>query len=405
MTKKCRISNSKLIKFLDLGKQPLGNGFLDKRKKAKEYFFNLSVGFSKKSKMVQLINVPKKEKMFNKNYSFFSSTSKYMDHHFEKFSKEIKFLIKKNKISNPVIVEIGCNDGIMLKRFKEMSHYGIEPSKNVANQAKKNGLNVVTSFFNKKTVENIKKTNKKIDVFYAANVMCHIEEINNVFEIVSKNISDKGFFVFEDPYLGEIIKKTSYDQIYDEHVFLFSAISISQLAKKFGLRLFDVRNQITHGGSMRYYICKKNNHLVTQRCKKIIKNENLMGLDKISTFKKFALKVEKSKQNLNGLLAKIKSDGKKIYAYGATSKSTTIFNYCNIDSKLISFYFDNTPIKQNKLSPGMHIPVLGFDKLKQFPDYFFLSAWNHSREILQKEKKFKKNGGKWITHVPNVKII
>ena len=188
-------------------------------------------------------------------------------------------------------------------------------------------------------------------------------------------------------------------------MFLFSAISISQLAKKFGLKLFDARSQITHGGSMRYYICKKNNYLMTQKCKKIIKNENLMGLNKISTFKKFSLKVKKSKQNLNRLLSKIKSDGKKIYAYGATSKSTTIFNYCNIDSKLISFYFDNTPIKQNKLSPGMHIPVLGFDKLKQFPDYFFLSAWNHSREILQKEKKFKKNGGKWITHVPNVKII
>ena len=405
MQKNCRISKSKLIKFLDLGKQPLGNGFLNKSDKNKEYFFDLGVGFSKRSKMVQLINAPKKEKMFNKNYSFFSSTSKYMDEHFNNFSKEIKLGIKRNHISNHVVVEIGCNDGIMLKRFKEINHYGIEPSKNVAKVAKQKKLNVLASFFDEKSVSFIKKKYNKIDVFYAANVMCHIEEINKVFELVSKSISDKGFFVFEDPYLGDVVQKTSYDQIYDEHVFLFSATSISYLSKKFGLSLFDARKQITHGGSMRYYICKKNRYPVSERCKKVFNNEKKMGLDNISTFIKFGSKVQQSKKKLVALLRKIKAQGKEIFAYGATSKSTTIFNYCNIDSKLVTYYFDNTPIKQNKLSPGVHIPVLSFKKLKKYPEYFFLSAWNHSKEIMSKEKKFKKAGGKWITHVPSVKII
>lgn len=405
MTKKCRISNSKLIEFLDLGKQPLGNGFLNKRNKKKEYFFNLRVGFSKKSKMVQLINVPKKEKMFNKNYSFFSSTSKYMDHHFKKFSEEIKSKINKFSIKNPSIVEIGCNDGIMLKRFIKFNHCGIEPAKNVAKVATSKKLNVLNSFFSEKLIKKIKKKFGKIDVLYAANVMCHIEEINNVFNLIGKNLSDNGFFVFEDPYLGDVIYKNSYDQIYDEHVFLFSAISISYLADKFGLSLFDIKKQYTHGGSMRYYVCKKGKYKITKSCLNLLKKEKINGLDNISTFKLFEQRVQLSKTKLVKLLRKLKSNGKEIYAYGATSKSTTIFNFCKIDKYLISYYFDNTLIKQNKLSPGMHIPVKSFKKLKKYPDYFFLSAWNHSQEIISKEKKYIKNGGKWITHVPQVKVF
>ena len=132
MKNKCRISNDKLIPFLNLGKQPLANGFLtNKEMRKKEYFYDLKVGFSKKSKMVQLLQVPKKEKMFNENYAFYSSTSKYMDIHFKKFSKKIKTFLKVKNIKKPLIVEIGSNDGIMLKRFKTMNNIGIEPSENV----------------------------------------------------------------------------------------------------------------------------------------------------------------------------------------------------------------------------------------------------------------------------------
>ena len=406
MKKKCRILNSNLIKFLDLGKQPLANGFINKAKKfKKEYFYNLSVGFSKKSSMVQIIEGPKKEKMFNNNYSFYSSTSKYMDFHFKEFSNEIKNFIKKKKIIKPVIVEIGSNDGIMLKRFRKYRHYGIEPAANVADVSKKLNLNVITDFFNLKNANLIRDKYEKIDVYYSANVICHIENLNNVFEVVSKTLSKKGVFVFEDPYLGSIIEKVSYDQIYDEHIFLFSCLSITKIANIHNLELFDIKPQITHGGSMRYYLCKKNQYKKTSALKKQVKTEIKNKLDKIETFRKFAKKVKKSKKDLLRVLNKIKKEKKIIYAYGATAKSSTVFNYCNINYKLISNYFDNTPIKQNKLSPGMHIPVDSFKKMKKYPDYFFLSAWNHSSEIFNKEKKFKQNGGKWITHVPKIQII
>ena len=406
MIKKCRIENDKLVPFLDLGKQPLANGFI-RNKKVREYFYDLKVGFSKKSKMVQIFNVPKKEKMFNKNYAFYSSSSKFMDMHFENFSKKIKSLLKSKKLKNPLIVEIGSNDGIMLKRFKNFNHIGVEPSKNVANVCKKKEkCYVLNEFFNASSVKKIiQKFNKKIDVYYSANVMCHIEDIRSVFLNISKSLSDKGFFVFEDPYMGEVIKKNSYDQIYDEHVYLFSIESINNLADRSGLQIFDAEPQITHGGSMRYFLCKKNKYKKSKRLKRLIDKEKKLKLDKLSTYKKFAQKVYKSKLDLIKLLKKIKKRGKTISAYGATSKSTTIFNFCKIGSNLIDNYYDNTKIKQNKFSPGMHIPVKSFSKMKNYPDYFFLSAWNHKNEIFNKEKKYKKNGGKWIVHVPKVKVI
>ena len=408
MNRKCRIKNDKLIPFLNLGKQPLANGFLGRKDKIKkEYFFNLKVGFSQKSKMVQLLQVPKKEKIFNKNYAFYSSTSKYMDIHFTKFSKKIKNFIKSKKIQKPLIVEIGSNDGIMLRHFKNMDHIGIEPSKNVADVCKKKQkCNVINDFFNQKTIKKIDKYfKKKVDVFYAANVMCHIENIKPVFSRISKCLSNDGIFVFEDPYMGDVIKKNSYDQIYDEHVYLFSLASIKILAEINKMELFDAEPQITHGGSMRYFLCKKNTYPKSNRLKRLVYMEKRLKLDKISTYVSFANRIYKSKNDLIKLLQKLKKKGKKICAYGATSKSTTIFNFCKINSKLISNYYDNTKIKQNKYSPGMHILVKSFSKMKKYPDYFFLSAWNHKNEIFSKEKKFKKIGGKWIVHVPEVKII
>ena len=148
-----------------------------------------------------------KKKMFNKNYAFYSSTSKYMDLHFKKFSENIKNFIKLKRIAKPLIVEIGSNDGIMLKRFKNMDHVGIEPSKNVADVCKKHKCNVINEFFNEATVKIYKSFHRKVDVFYSANVMCHIEDIKSVFKNIFNSLSDNGIFVFEDPYMGDVIKK------------------------------------------------------------------------------------------------------------------------------------------------------------------------------------------------------
>ncbi len=404
---KCKISGRPLNKIFDFGKQPLGNGFITKKNFINEYFFKMVVGFCNESKMFQLYFQPSPNKMFHKNYAFYSSTSKHMKIHFRNFFKTlIKHKALKSK--DAFIVEIGSNDGIMLKNFasKNYKHLGIEPSANVAKIAKNNQINTRISFFNNETSNFILNNYGKANLIYAANVICHIPNIKNLFANIKKILKNEGIFVFEDPYLGDVIKKTSYDQIYDEHVYLFSIHSIKYLASLYNLELFDAKHQTTHGGSMRYYICHSGNYKPLKSIQKYLSHEKKLGLDNFKKLKKFKINIDKSKFELVALLKKLKKKGKIVAGYAATSKSTTILNLCNINSELISYISDTTKDKQNKYSPGMHIPIKNYDYFKNnYPDYAVLFAWNHQKEIFKKEKDFIKKGGKWIIFVPKVKIV
>jgi SAM-dependent methyltransferase len=403
----CRVSKTPLTKVLDFGSQPLGNGFILQTEIESEYYFPMEIGFSEISMMLQLIEQPDPEKMFHDQYAFFSSTSEFMREHFKKFASHIinsKYISK----TDPFVVELGCNDGIMLKNFadKSIRHLGIEPSLNVAKEANKFGVRTRSEFFTEDLAEDIVLKEGQADVFLAANVMCHIPDIVGVVKGIKKLLKPTGVIMFEDPYLGDIISKTSYDQIYDEHVFLFSAHSIQYLFSQQGLELIDLQPQSTHGGSMRYVLAHQGAYPVSETVEKILQNEKNQGLHLLKTFEKFKQNVEKSRSDLVLLLQKLKADGKRIVGYAATSKSTTILNYCGIGPDLIEYICDTTPIKQGKLSPGMHIPVLPYEVFKNdFPDYALLLAWNHADEIMAKETGYAKFGGRWIAHVPNVRIL
>jgi methylation protein EvaC len=215
-----------------------------------------------------------------------------------------------------------------------------------------------------------------------------------------------GVVMFEDPYLGDVIEKTSYDQIYDEHVFLFSALSIQHLFGEHGMELIDLQPQKTHGGSMRYVLGHKGAHPVSERVTRILDYEREIGLDRLATFDTFRKNVEQSRSELVALLTELKGQGKRIAGYGATSKSTTILNYCGVGPELIEYISDTTPIKQGKFTPGMHIPVKPYEAFTANPpDYAVLFAWNHAEEIMAKEKPFMASGGKWIVHVPHVQVL
>ncbi len=402
--KKCLVCKKPIKPFINFGPMPIANGFLLKKDIVKEYKFLLQTGFCNNCKMVQLIEQPKREKMFHKNYSFFSSTSNYMIDHFNKFYRELKGLKKLNK--NSFVLEVGCNDGILLQNFKNSNIpcLGIEPSKNVAKHAISKNLDVIIDFFDEKIASKILKKYKKTDLILSANVMCHIPYIHSIFKGVKKLLNDQGLFIFEDPYIGDVIKKTSFDQIYDEHVFLFSAHSIKFVANMHGLELVNLKKLPTHGGSMRYYIGKKNKHKTSSKVSKILTFEKEFGLNSIKTYLKFEDKINKIKNNLIALLKNLKKNNKKVVAYGATSKSTTVTNYFGIDKSLVECIFDNTPIKQNKLSPGKHIPIKNYKYFRSSnPDFVLLFAWNHAREIFEKEKRYMKNK-RWITYIPKVKI-
>jgi len=244
------------------------------------------------------------------------------------------------------------------------------------------------------------------DAFLAANVMCHIPDIQGVVKGIRTLLKPTGVVMFEDPYLGDVIEKISYDQIYDEHVFLFSAHSIQYLFGLHDMVLIDIQPQKTHGGSMRYVLAHAGAYPVSDAVTKLLLKEQDLGLHLLPTFEAFRKKVEKSRTDLVSLLRNLKSQGKRIAGYGATSKSTTILNYCGIGPDLIEYISDTTPIKQGKFTPGMHIPVKTYEAFKTNPpDYAVLFAWNHAEEIMANEKAFMDAGGKWIVHVPKVQVL
>ena len=403
----CRICNEPLIPVIDFGRQPLGNGFLLPDQFEDEYFFPMRVGFSDKSMMLQLIDQPAPEQMFHENYAFLSGTSKYMEQHFREFAQQ---LMGSKCLDNddPFVVELGCNDGIMLKNFAQSNvrHLGIEPAKNVATIANGKGVRTLSEFFTESVAQRILESDGQADAIIAANVLCHIPDIRNVIAGIRALLKPTGVLVFEDPYLGDVISKTSYDQVYDEHVFLFSAHSVQHLFGLYDMELIDVQPQKTHGGSMRYHLAQTGAYPVQESVSKILENEKKLGLNRVSSFCDFSRKVEQSRVDLVSLLQDLKSQGKRIAGYGATSKSTTILNYCNIGPDLIEFISDTTPIKQGKFTPGMHIPVKPYDTfVANPPDYAVLFAWNHAEEIMAKENGFMEGGGRWIVHVPKVGVL
>ena len=403
---KCLICDSEYSSFVDFGVMPIANAFATKEQIKNEYTFPMKVGFCGNCNMVQLVEQPDREKMFHENYAFFSSTSNYMKEHFKLFSNSVSELQDLNE--NSFVVEVGCNDGILLENFiiENIPCLGVEPSENVAQVAMEKGIEVIMKFFDRPLAEHILQSHQKADAILSANVMCHIPYIHSIYDGVKTLLKEDGVFIFEDPYLGEIIEKTSFDQIYDEHVFLFSALSVNYLANMHDLELVNVEPQITHGGSMRYTIAHKGIKTVSQNVIKLIDQEKKLGLDKKQSYLGFTDNVNKIKNDLINLLTKLKNDGKKVVAYGATSKSTTVTNYFGITPDLVECIYDTTPIKQNKLSPGAHIPVLPYDQFRESnPDYVLLFAWNHATEIMKKESDYMGNNRHWITYIPNVKVI
>ena len=390
---------------MSFGKMPIANGFLTPEQFEREYFFELKVGFCQNCGMVQLLEQPDREKMFHENYAFYSSTSSRMAEHFRQFAELVRGSYLQD--SNPFVVEIGSNDGIMLRHFAQagIRHLGIEPSANVAAVAREKGIQTISEFFDEAVARRIVDQHGKADAFLGANVMCHIPVMHSVVAGIKLLLKPKGVLIFEDPYLGDIIEKTSYDQIYDEHAFYFSVTSLDHLFAQHDLEIVDVAPQHTHGGSMRYTVAHRSAWPVSPAVTAQRKKEHALGLSEAATYDRFRRNVEKSRDDLIALLRKLKAEGRRVTAYGATSKSTTVTNYCGITPDLVEFISDTTPIKQGKFSPGAHIPVKPHAEFApRYPDYALLFAWNHADEIKAKEAAFSAAGGKWIVYVPQVEV-
>jgi len=392
----------KIIDFLDLGQQPLANCYLDKQQiKKKERKYRLIICFDNENKLVSIKKTFSSKMMFNNKYPYRSSMSKTMQKSFQKLAKQIK------KIKPKKILEIGSNDGSFLKNFNKKLTIGVEPCANVERITKKQKFNTIPKYWNTKLAKNIVKKYGDIDLIYSANTISHIKDLNDVFKSISLVLSENGKLIIEDPSLLECLKRNTYDQFYNEHIYVFSYLSLKNILKKHNFEIYKIENLDIHGGSNRYFIKRRSNKIkVENSVIKQKKQEIKYGLNKKYTYFEFKKRVENSKKKLISIFKNCKSKNKKIIGYGATAKSTTILNYCEINSQTIDYFLDTTKDKQNKYTPGTKIKIKKYKgAINENVDYVFLGAWNFKKEIFKKEKKYIKSGGKFIIHTPYPKII
>lgn len=402
----CRICGGVVKKFLDLGRQPLSDAFLTADDIADEFYYHLRVGVCESCAMVQQLEEVPRERMFHDSYPYVSSGSVRMREHFTRTARD--FLDRELTGSDPFIVEIGSNDGTMLAAIKEagVRHLGVEPCGGVADVARSAGIRVRSDFFEESVGADIAAQDGPADVIFAANTICHIPYLDSIFRGIDALLAPNGVFVFEDPYLGDVIEKTSFDQIYDEHFYVFSARAVQAMARRFGFELVDVRRLPVHGGEVRYTLARAGARTPSDSVAALVASEDARGLAELATLEKFAADVDQISRDLVRQLEELRDSGMRVAGYGATAKSATVTNYAGIGPDLVPCVFDTTPAKQGRLMPGSHIPVRPATEFAEYgADRVLLFAWNHAEEILAKEQAFARRGGRWLVYVPQVRFL
>ena len=407
--KSCRLCESKNLKIvINLKKTPLANSFLNKSQlKKKENYYPLKVNFCLNCNHLQLSHSVSAKSMFDK-YLYLSNTSKQNRDHFKNYSLDIEERVKEKKRIK--ILDIASNDGTFLKFFnkRKFNKLGVDPAKNLRVYARKNGINQLSQYFNYNNSKSIKSKYGTFDVITANHVCAHVDDLYNLIRGVKNLLKHDGIFSFEVSYLAEVIKKKTFDTIYHEHVDYHALKPLVKFFKRLNLEIFDFKIVEAQGGSIRIYVAHKSHKKVINKKinKQIVKETKKFKLFKAATYTNFQNEINKTKSRLKKLLVKIKKQNKKIAGYGAAAKTTTLLNYFNIVNKIIDFIIDDNKLKQNRFTPGTHIPIFNNKILyKKKPDYVIILAWNYSNSIIKIHNKFLKIGGVFIIPFPTIKLI
>jgi len=391
--------------FLNLGNQPPANALLESANED-ETAYPLALCQCPHCELIQLTHVVDPNILF-KNYFYFSSFSTVMKKHFSEYAKDIvKHFVPKDGL----VVEIGSNDGILLSALKDdpVRILGIDPAENVSEQARQNGVPTMTAFFCKETAKKVFDEEGAASAIIANNVFAHIDDLDSVVRGIDVLLDQKGIFVIEAPYIVDFLKHLEFDTVYHEHLSYLGVKPLQALFNRFGFEIFNVEHQPVHGGSIRIFVqrSKTSPYPISPSVTNMLQLEIDTGTGNSDYLTKFAKRVASLKVELTNLINKLKSEGKTIVGYGAPAKGTVLLNYCGLSTDTIDYLIDSTPAKQNHFVPGMKIPIYPPEKLREDqPDYALLLAWNHQKEIIDKEETFRKAGGKFIIPIPEIKII
>ncbi len=404
----CRFCKSPLQHTLvDLGMSPLCESYLKTEQlNQMEPFYPLHVYVCEGCFLAQLEEYVKPGEIFTE-YAYFSS---YADSWLQHAKDYTDLMVKRFGINaESYVVELASNDGYLLQYFvqKGIPVLGVEPAANVARYAIEKGVHTIIEFFGERIARQLAGEGKQADLLIGNNVLAQVPDLNDFVKGMKIDLKPNGIITMEFPHLMKLIEENQFDTIYHEHFSYFSYIAVEKIFAFHGLKIFDVEELITHGGSLRIYAshAEDNTHPVGQRVKELRDREIAGGISSMEYYITFSEKVKETKRKILEFLIKVKRDGKIVCGYGAPGKGNTLLNYCGIRTDFLEYTVDRNPYKHDKFTPGTHIPICHPDRIRETrPDYLLILPWNFKDEIMKQMSYIRDWGGKFIVAIPEVKV-
>jgi hypothetical protein len=393
---------------VDLGVCPLANSYLSSEQLAQsEPRYPLQVFVCDECLLVQLKSVVRPEDIFSE-YAYFSSYANSWIEHARAYCEAVTERFGLN--GNSHVVEIASNDGYLLQFFlaKGLRVLGIEPAANVAQAAIKKGVPTRVCFFNEDAARDLVAQRALADLIVANNVLAHVPDLKSFVRGLELLLVNRGVVTLEFPHLMRLIQENQFDTIYHEHLSYFSLIALQRVFDGNGLRIFDVEELPTHGGSLRVYACHDNDEskAVQGRVRQVIVAEHEAGLSGLSRYFEFGRQIDETKRKLCECLVRIKQQKKSVAAYGAPAKGNTLLNYCGLGKDLIDYTVDRSPHKQGRFLPGTHIEIYSPERIDETkPDYVLILPWNLKHEIMEQMRHIRQWGGQFIVPIPELEIV
>ena len=404
----CRSCGSKRLEtILRLGQMPLANAYLTCEDLAHpEQRYPLDLAFCPACSLVQITETVPPDVLF-REYLYFSSYSDTVVRNAEEIV--LRLIASGNLNGNSLAGEIASNDGYLLQFYKRagIPVLGIEAAANVAKVAvRERGIRTLCDFFSEDLARKLRDQGECVDVLHANNVLGHVADLNGVVKGMRLMLKERGMVVIEVPYLKEMIDRCEFDTIYHEHLCYFSLTALDRLFHRHGLVIEEVEHLPIHGGSLRLFIVPRQHLDRRPRVEAALEEESSWGVDKVSSYRSFAQRVDKLKANLLEVLQQAKGEGKRVVAYGAAAKGTVLLNYCGVGPETLEFVADRSPHKQGRYIPGVRIPIQPPERiLGTMPDYVLLLAWNIADEVFEQQSEYRRRGGKFIIPIPQVRVV
>ena len=403
---RCRACDDpRLAPVLSLGATPLANALVaPDQGAADEPRFPLDVVLCERCALLQLTETVPPEVLF-RDYRYFSSFSDAMVAHAGAIAAR---LVEERRLGpSSLAAEIASNDGYLLQHYvaRGVPVLGIEPARNVAAAAEARGVRTVAEFFGRELGEQLAAEGRRADVLHANNVMAHVPDIRGVLAGARSFLADDGVMVIETPYAKAMLDHCEFDTIYHEHLFYWSLTALSAVAAAEGLEVVDVERLAIHGGSLRVFLARAGRTAASAAVAALLREEDGWGVARLDAYRAFAARVSALGERLGGLLRQLKAEGKRIAAYGAAAKGSTLLNHFGIGADLLDFVADRSTHKHGRLMPGVHVPIVPAEELaRRRPDYCLLLTWNFADEILAQQSAYRDRGGRFIVPIPEVTV-